>query len=293
MRRLWPRPSARLPSSAASEAELGDGADRGARLTRLALAGGEVVGLRATNPSPFTLDGTNSWLVGRDPVWLIDPGPALPEHIDALSAEIERRGGLGGIALTHDHPDHAEAIPALRERFPDAPLAGARGDVSQRLADGGRFGPLEAIATPGHSVDHLAFAVDGLAFTGDAVLGQGSSLVIPYPGALAAYLESLERLRARGFEALAPGHGPLVFEVEAKLDEYLSHRREREQRLLDALDRGRRTASELLDDAWSDAPAALRPAAAATLAAHLDKLADEGRLPDGVQRPEIDLGVSV
>lgn len=252
-----------------------------------------MLGLRADNPSPFTLDGTNSWLVGRDPGWLVDPGPALPEHIDALSAEIERRGGLGGIALTHDHPDHAEALPAVRERFPDAPLAGARGEVSNRLSDGERFGPLEAIATPGHSVDHLAFAMGGLAFTGDAVLGQGSSLVIPYPGALAAYLESLERLRARGFEVLAPGHGPVVSEVEAKLEEYLSHRRDRERRLLEALRRGRRTVSELLDDAWSDAPVSLRLGAAATLAAHLDKLADEGRLPDGVQRPEINLGVSV
>ncbi len=111
-----------------------------------------------------------------------------------------------------------------------------------------------------------------MAFTGDAVLGQGSSLIIPYPGALAAYLESLERLRGRDFGVLAPGHGPPVFEVRAKLDEYLDHRRDREQRLVAALDRGRRSTAELLDDAWSDAPAALRPAATATLAAHLDKL---------------------
>jgi glyoxylase-like metal-dependent hydrolase (beta-lactamase superfamily II) len=251
-----------------------------------------VIGLRAANPSPFTLDGTNSWLVGRAPTWLIDPGPDLPEHVEALQAEIEQRGGLGGIALTHDHPDHTAAVSSLRERYPDAPLAAARGGVSERLEDGSRFGPLQAIATPGHSVDHLAFAVRGVAFTGDAVLGQGSSLIIPYPGALAAYLESLGRLRSRGFDVLAPGHGPPVFEVEAKLAEYVEHRLEREQRLLAALDRGRRSVDELLDDAWSDAPAALRPAAMATLAAHLDKLADEGRLPDGVERPEINLGVS-
>ena len=161
-----------------------------------------------------------------------------------------------------------------------------------RLEHGTRFGPLEALATPGHSVDHLSFAFGGMAFTGDAVLGQGSSLIIPYPGALAAYLESLDRLRERGFAVLAPGHGPAVFEVRAKLDEYISHRLEREQRLLAALERGRRTVGELLDDAWSDAPAALRPAAEATLAAHLDKLADEGRLPEGVERPRISLGVA-
>jgi glyoxylase-like metal-dependent hydrolase (beta-lactamase superfamily II) len=222
----------------------------------------------------------------------VDPGPALEEHIAALAAEIEARGGLAGIALTHDHPDHAEGVPAIRGRFPVAPLAAARGDVTERLEEGAWFGPLVAIATPGHSADHLAFATQGVALTGDAVLGVGSSLIIPYPGALAAYLEGLERLRERDFDVLAPGHGPPVFEVRAKLDEYISHRLEREQRLLAALDRGRRSVDELLDDAWSDAPAALRPATEATLAAHLDKLEDEGRLPDGVERPQISLGVA-
>jgi glyoxylase-like metal-dependent hydrolase (beta-lactamase superfamily II) len=256
------------------------------------LLGGEILGLRAANPSPFTLDGTNSWLIGRDPTWLVDPGPGLEEHLAALTAAIEARGGLGGIALTHDHPDHAEALPAIRERFPMAPLAAAQGEVTERLEEGSWFGPLVAIATPGHSADHLAFAVEGVALTGDAVLGVGSSLIIPYPGALAAYLESLERLRERDFQVLAPGHGPPVYEVEMKLEEYVTHRLEREQRLLAALERGRRSVGELIEDAWSDAPEALRPAAEATLAAHLDKLADEGRLPDGVERPRISLGAA-
>lgn len=267
------------------------GADRAGQ-TRIELLGGRIVGIRAENPSPFTLDGTNSWIVDRDPAWLVDPGPALSGHVEALSAEIEARGGLGGIVLTHDHPDHAEAVPAIRERFPAAPFAAAQGEVTERLEEGSWFGPLVAVATPGHSADHLAFAVDGAALTGDAVLGTGSSLIIPYPGALAAYLESLGRLRERGFEVLAPGHGPAVFEVAAKLEEYISHRLDREQRLLAALGRGRRSVAELLDDAWADAPAALRPAAEATLAAHLDKLADEGRLPGGVERPKISLGVA-
>jgi glyoxylase-like metal-dependent hydrolase (beta-lactamase superfamily II) len=207
-----------------------------------------------------------------------------------LAAEIEARGGLGGIALTHDHPDHSDGVPAVRRRFPEAPLAAWRGEVDVRLGDGERFGPLEALATPGHSPDHLTFAIDGVALTGDTVLGEGSTLIIPCPGALTAYLESLERLRRHGFHTLAPGHGPPVFDPEAKLAEYISHRREREQRLLAALERGRRSVSELLDDAWADAPAALRPAAEATLAAHLDKLAEEGRLPEGVERPEISFG---
>ena len=86
-------------------------------VTLLPLPEHDLVGIRASNPGPFTLTGTNSWVVGHDPAWLVDPGPALAEHLDALSEEIERRGGLGGIALTHDHQDHSEAVPAIRERF--------------------------------------------------------------------------------------------------------------------------------------------------------------------------------
>jgi glyoxylase-like metal-dependent hydrolase (beta-lactamase superfamily II) len=249
-----------------------------------------VVAIRAPNPGPFTLSGTNSWLVARNPTWLIDPGPQLKPHLDALAAEIAARGGLGGVALTHDHPDHAEAVPAVRQRFPAAPVAGARGEVDVALSEGTAFGPLEVLPTPGHSPDHVAFVAGDVLLSGDAVLGEGSSLIIPYPGALAAYLQALRRLRQRRFGVLAPGHGPPVSDVSAKLDEYLAHRLEREERLLAALAAGARTVDELLNEAWSDSPPALRPAAAATLAAHLDKLADEGRLPDGVERPRISLG---
>ena len=126
-------------------------------MTRLDLPDDEIVGVRAANPGPFTLTGTNSWVVGSDPAWLVDPGPAIRDHVAAVIAELERRGGLAGVALTHDHPDHAEAVPAIRARFPGARLAAARGDVDRRLRDGERFGPLEAVATPGHAPDHLAF----------------------------------------------------------------------------------------------------------------------------------------
>ncbi len=104
-------------------------------MTRIELAQDDVVGIRAANPSPFTLSGTNTWIVRRDPAWLVDPGPALTDHLDALEAEVRARGGLGGIALTHDHADHAEAVPALRERFPDARLAASRGAVDVLLGE--------------------------------------------------------------------------------------------------------------------------------------------------------------
>lgn len=258
-------------------------------MTRIGLPGRDLIGVRAGNPGPFTLSGTNSWIVSRDPAWLVDPGPALEPHIEALVEEISNRGGLGGIALTHDHADHAEAVGAIRERFPGAALAGARGPVDERLAGGDRFGPLEAVETPGHAPDHLTFVSGPVAFTGDAVLGEGSVFVFPYPGALAAYLGGLRRLQAREdeFELLLPGHGPPVEDPAAKLEQYVSHRLERERRLVAALDGGKRSVDELLDDVWDDAPAALRPAAAWTLAAHLDKLEAEGRLPVGVERPEL------
>jgi len=246
----------------------------------------DVAAIRAENPSPFTLSGTNTYVVGRGGAWVIDPGPALPAHVEAVAAEVERRGGLAGIALTHDHPDHAEAVPALREQLgAGAPLAGMRGEVDVRLADSDRAGPLEALATPGHAPDHLTYLLDDLAFTGDAVLGEGSVFIAPDPGALAGYLTGLERLRTRAPRLICPGHGPLVEDPDAKIAEYLEHRRARERALLAALAAGARTIDAMLDAAWSDAPAYLRPAAVVTLAAHLDKLADEGRLPEAVERP--------
>lgn len=252
---------------------------------RIEVPGRDILGIRASNPGPFTLTGTNSWILGHDPAWLVDPGPALSEHLDTLIAQLENRGGLGGIALTHDHPDHSEAVPAIRERFPDAPLAGARGGVDVALSQASSFGPLEAVHTPGHAPDHLAFVTADVALTGDAVLGEGSVFIWPDPGALISYLEGLGRLRARGLAILCPGHGPVVNDASAKLDEYIEHRLDRERRLVVALASGKRSVQELLDAAWDDAPPALRPAAALTLAAHLDKLADEGRLPAGVERP--------
>ncbi len=255
-------------------------------MTRVELPGSDIIGIRAANPGPFSLTGTNTWIVGRDPAWLVDPGPALPEHLDALAAELHGRGGLAGIALTHDHLDHSEAVPAVRERFPEATFAAMRGEVDLQLHDGGRFGPLEAIATPGHAPDHLTYIVGDVGLTGDAVLGEGSVFIFPDPGALAGYLDGLERLRARELRLIGPGHGPPVLDPPAKLEEYIAHRLDRERRLLAALDAGKRSADELLDEVWADAPAILRPAAAVTLAAHLDKLDEEGRLPAGVERPE-------
>ena len=233
----------------------------------------DVALVRADNPGPFTLSGTNTWLVGRDPCWVIDPGPLLDEHLAAVLAEAQARGGVGGILLTHHHADHADAAPAFAER------------TGAAVTQGESAGPLEAVRTPGHTGDHVAYVLDDtVAFTGDAVLGEGSVFIT---GHLVAYLDALRALSARGLDLVCPGHGPVVEDPRAKLDGYVDHRLDRERRLLEALAEGARTVDEILDLAWADAPRNLRLASAATLGAHLEKLEAEDRLPDGVERPEL------
>ena len=150
------------------------------------------------------------------------------------------------------------------------------------------MGPFEALATPGHSRDHVCLLAGPVLFTGDTVLGEGSVFVGPGEGSLADYLASLRRLRDLDVEVICPGHGPFVWRPREKIDEYIEHRLDRERRLLDALARGARTTAELLDAAWDDAPPELRFPATLTLEAHLDKLAAEGRLPEGVERLALD-----
>jgi glyoxylase-like metal-dependent hydrolase (beta-lactamase superfamily II) len=215
-------------------------------------------------------------VVGRDPAWVVDPGPDLPTHLDAVAGEVAARGGAGGIAVTHDHVDHVEGVAALRERLGGPPVAAMRFPSDVTLADGDAFGPLRAVAVPGHAPDHLAFVAGEACFTGDAVLGEGSVFVA---SDLGPYLAALERLRDLPLRVICPGHGPPVWDPRAKLDEYLAHRRERERRLLEALAAGLRDEDELLDTVWDDAPPALRGAAALTLAAHREKLQAEGRWP--------------
>ncbi len=226
-----------------------------------------VVRIRADNPGLLTLDGTNTWVLGRDPAWIVDPGPALPTHLAAVAEVVEARGGAGGIVLTHHHADHA---------------AGAD-DLAGRLGVTlGEPGPLETVPLPGHTDDHVAYVWEGVCCAGDAMLGEGSVFVA---GDMAGYLDGLRALRTRELRLICPGHGPPIHEPVARIDAYLAHRLDRETRLLAALADGVRTDDALLDKVWDDAPAQLRGAAALTMHAHLRKLADEGRLPDDVQVP--------
>jgi glyoxylase-like metal-dependent hydrolase (beta-lactamase superfamily II) len=233
-----------------------------------------VMRVRAPNPSAFTLDGTNTYIVEG---WVIDPGPDDEQHLDEVLATAG--GAIEGIAITHAHPDHDQGAPRLAER--------AGGVEIVRPGDGGRAGPLTAVATPGHASDHVAFLYGKVAFTGDAVAGAGSSFIAPGGGGLGPYLDALRRLRELDLEALCPGHGPVVNDPRAKLDEYIEHRLERERKLLAALEMGLRGRDDLLDAAWDDVPwhvsPDLRTAAGVTLDAHLEKLRGEGRLPHDVR----------
>jgi glyoxylase-like metal-dependent hydrolase (beta-lactamase superfamily II) len=222
-----------------------------------------VVRVRAPNPSALTLDGTNTYLLDG---WIVDPGPDHQGHLEAVRRAAG--GRIEGVVLTHSHADHAEGAARL-----GAPVTSP--------AEGQVVGPFLALATPGHSADSVCLMAGRACFTGDTVLGRGSVFIAPGEGSLSAYLGSLRRLRNLDVDVLCPGHGPYVWEPAAKLDEYISHRLERERRLVEALDAGLRDRDELLDFAWADAPAELREVAALSLASHLEKLAEEGRLPEG------------
>jgi glyoxylase-like metal-dependent hydrolase (beta-lactamase superfamily II) len=220
----------------------------------------------------MTLEGTNTYVVGRDPAWVVDPGPDDPGHLDAVRAEAERRGGIGGIVLTHSHADHSAGVARL-------------GAEATSAGDGERVGPFTILATPGHAPDHVCLLLDRACFTGDLILGEGSSYVPPDGGSLAAYMDSLRRVQELDLDLLLPGHGPPVDDPASKVNEYIEHRLDRERKLVAALNRGERSRARLLDEAWDDVPTELRGAAAQVMQAHLEKLHAEGRLPQGVTGP--------
>ena len=239
----------------------------------------EILRIVAPNPGPMTLDGTCTYLYGSDPCLVIDPGPEERSHIEAVRAAGEDRGGIEAVLVTHGHGDHNAGVGML-------------GVEEVRLADGESHAGLTAIATPGHATDHLAYLTNpaapgraaeeaaGIAcFSGDLVLGSGSTIVPPEPGAMSNYIGSLRRLQELELELICPGHGPWITDPAAKLEEYVEHRLMRERRLLAALERGERSRAALLAEVWDDVPEPLRPAAGVAMQAHLDKLEDEGRLP--------------
>jgi len=233
----------------------------------------------APNPGPYTGPGTNTWLLDAGAVTVvIDPGPDDAAHLDAIQHAL-KGSTVGVVLVTHSHPDHlplADRLAALHKatvrRFPEL----RDGDVVRA----GHLN-LTALHTPGHSADHLAFwlAADRAVFTGDLVLGRGSSMVTYPEGDVAAYIRSLDRLIALDPAILFPGHWDPVKDARAKLEEYRAHRLDRETQIRAELAREGGTARELTQRVYGAAIGdELMVAAEMTTRAHLQKLVDEGRV---------------
>lgn len=236
----------------------------------------------APNPSLMTGPGTNTYIVGTGEVAIIDPGPDIPEHVDAILAAVQdARSTVVASLVTHAHGDHLPAAYRLRARC-GIPIFGHPdlADVDRALGDGdeiriGSFG-LVALDTPGHSDAHLCFwnETGHLLFCGDLIAGVGTVVLGETPGSLTRYRSSLRRLEALGPSVILPGHGPLVPDGLSKIREYLAHRAERDRQIVDVLRSGPATVEMLVQRLYVDTPAALYPMAARNVRAHLEWLAE-------------------
>ncbi len=247
--------------------------------------------LRAPNPSAMTLDGTNTWLLAsrNGEAICIDPGPAIPAHVDRIVAYLRENAlRLRSILLTHGHPDHAPAAPllaaatgarTLAHRFSAAP----HDDVLEDEAEL-RVGDLQivAIEAPGHTLEHLVFyeRESAALFTGDTILGTGTVVIAPPGGAMRPYQATLRRLLDEFGDArtICCGHGPIVTTPRAKIEEYIEHRQRREAELLAALAAGPQTIPDLVERIYRDADMRLWAAAARQMLAYLLALEEEHRV---------------
>jgi glyoxylase-like metal-dependent hydrolase (beta-lactamase superfamily II) len=252
----------------------------------------------AGNPSAFTFTGTQTYIVGSGEVAVIDPGPDDPDHLEALLRAVEGER-VAAILCTHTHRDHSPASRALAAATGApivgcAPLAiedsGPRADASfdfdyapdRVLADGEAVtGPgwtLRAVATPGHTSNHLCFALEEAAilFTGDHVMGWSTTIVSPPDGDMADYMASLDKLKARSDRVYMPAHGPAIEEPKPHLERLIVHRRGREAQILGCLDAGRGEIAAMVPDMYADVDPGLYPAAARSVLAHLLDLEARG-----------------
>ena len=241
--------------------------------------------LTAPNPGPFTLDGTQTYLLGETAV--LDPGPDMAPHIAAIRAALPN---LRTILITHRHGDHAPAAVPLKQATGAEIIAprNVLGDsqVDRRVSGGETIRidgvEIEVIATPGHTNEHVCYLTsEGDLFTGDTILGAGTTAIFPPDGNMADYFRSLQTLRARNPRRIYPAHGPIRDDAVALIDEYIAHRLERERQVLEAHAAGARTPAEMRARIYPDLDERLHGAAEIQIEAHLIKLKDEGRVSAG------------
>ena len=245
----------------------------------------------AANPGYMTLRGTNQYLVGREEITVIDVAIPTPENVDGILQQVEAMGGkrIEKILLTHIHRDHCGGALALKKRS-GAKLgicglrAGYLGGEDFTYVSGGRIsydgGELTVVHTPGHESGHCCFYEprQQLLFTGDHILGQGTTVIPPPDGDMALYIQSLEKLLELKICRLLPGHGPVIHDPYGKIREYIDHRLLREREVLQSLREGHCTIPAITSGIYTDLAAPLISVAQLSVEAHLLKLIKEGRV---------------
>ena len=230
----------------------------------------------APNPGAFTLTGTRTYLI--DDFGVIDPGPAIDSHIRAIREAMPK---LRTIFITHRHGDHAPAAGPLKEATGASIVApaGVSQDTDRVVSGGEVVDGLEVIATPGHTREHVCYLTAcGDLFTGDTILGAGTTAIFPPDGNMGDYIRSLEKLRARNPKRIFPAHGPTRDDAVALIDEYIEHRTQRENQVIAAIRAGARTIPEMRRRIYTELDERLNAAAEVQIYAHLIKLQDEGRV---------------
>lgn len=256
----------------------------------------------ARNPSPFTLHGTGTYVLGRGSVAVIDPGPADPAHIDALLAGLQGER-ITHVLVTHTHLDHSPGCRLLA-RHADAPTYGygphgaGRLEADSPVEEGAdmEFRPdrqvrhgqriegdgwsVECVHTPGHTSNHCCYALDGAGalFSGDHVMGWSTSIVSPPDGNMGDYLASLALLLERDDRIYWPTHGPAVQEPKTLVRAFIAHRQARERQILDCVGRGQRRIADMLPSMYAHLPKSMHPAAARSALAAIEHLIDKGAL---------------
>ncbi|HEX6866071.1 MAG TPA: MBL fold metallo-hydrolase [Caulobacteraceae bacterium] len=255
----------------------------------------------ADNPGPFTFVGTGTYIVGHGEVAVIDPGPAIDAHLEAI-LRATKGETVSHIFITHHHLDHSPLAAPLAERtgavIHGCPLGHAvegpevkmeegedaafRPDVA--VCNGGTFKgdgwTIEAIPTPGHTSNHICYglAEENALFCGDHIMGWSTTVISPPDGDMGAYFDSLEKVKARGFSRLWPTHGPPVTDPEPFIDAYIAHRRAREAQIIGQLEAGQTRIREMVPVLYKDVDVRLHPAAAHSVLAHMIQLVREGRV---------------